>query len=119
MPPADPAQLGHCQSLLLVRDDVEDKRVHGEDPGVPLTRVGVTAADDDQVKGRGIREQVAWLVGRVEEGKGAVGSDRGEGADVRVADLDDEWGAVGVEEDGDFQWVGGGHGAGANGAHVE
>lgn len=102
-----------------MRDDVEDKRVHGEDPGVALARVGVAAADDDQVKGGGVRELVAWLVGRVEERERAVGGDGGERADVRVADLGDERGAVGVEKDGDFEGVGGGRGAGGGGAHVE
>lgn len=106
--PADAAEL----LPRMVRDHIEDELVDAQDPRVPLARVGVSAANDDQVEGFGVGEAIS-LLGRVEEDELGIGADGADGADVRVADLGDDGRAVRVEEDGDPQ------GAVVGWAHVE
>lgn len=110
--PADAAEL----RPRVVRDHVEDELVDAQDPRVPFARVGVPAANDDQVERVRVGEATiggGLLLGRVEEDELGIGGDGGEGADVRVPDLGDDGRAVRIEEDGDPE------GAVVGWAHVE
>jgi hypothetical protein len=86
----------------VVRHDVQDELVHAQDPLVLLARVGVPAANDNQVE-RGRVREVVGLLGRVEEREDGIGGHGADGADVRGPDVGDEGRLVRVEQDGDPQ----------------